>query len=117
MDHDADIDFCDSNLMSRSGAEQQSHNPVAGNDDDKVVDADGEHGDDDRSVATADSRNVRAKLSHPSSPRSCEREIDIIDEARIEPKLESEEPEPRKIRVVVKDVAYTTYRAVLYYVS
>ncbi|KAF8496671.1 hypothetical protein JB92DRAFT_3125987 [Gautieria morchelliformis] len=115
MDHDADIDFCDSNLVSHTGAEQQSHNPVAGNDDEKVVDADGERDDDDRSVATADSRNVRAKLSHPSSPRSCERGIDITDEARIEPKLETEEPGPRKVRVVVKDVAYTTYRAVLYY--
>jgi hypothetical protein len=61
-------------------------------------------------------RNVRPKLSHPSSPGS--RTL----------ALEKQEPEwqhlsksdplygPSKLHVVVKDVAYTTYRAVLYYV-
>jgi hypothetical protein len=62
-------------------------------------------------------RNVRPKLSHPSSPSSTT------------PALEKQEPEwqhvsksdplsgPSKLHVVVKDVAYTTYRAVLYYVG
>ena len=61
-------------------------------------------------------RNVRPKLSHPSSPGG--RALT----------LERREPEwqhvskcdsvhgPTKLHVVVKDVAYTTYRAVLYYV-
>jgi len=57
------------------------------------------------------SRNVRQKLAHPSSPRA--------HSAQISPRhpstVEREAPGPPKLRVVVKDVAYTTYRAVLYY--
>jgi hypothetical protein len=61
-------------------------------------------------------RNVRPKLSHPSSPGSRTLPIE-----RQEPEWQHIKSEPlhgpSKLRVVVKDVAYTTYRAVLYYVS
>ena len=57
-------------------------------------------------------RNVRQKVSHPSSPRA--RNAQIIP--RGPTLVEREVPGPPKLRVVVKDVAYTTYRAVLYYV-
>ncbi|KAG6878495.1 hypothetical protein C0993_005424 [Termitomyces sp. T159_Od127] len=51
-------------------------------------------------------RNVRAKLSHPSSPRSdvnkaLSSRVDVLSNSRIS--------------IVVKDVAYTTYMALLYY--
>ncbi|KAI0036478.1 hypothetical protein K488DRAFT_41045 [Vararia minispora EC-137] len=54
------------------------------------------------------SRNVRAKLSHPSSPRSSH--VPVIFENR-----DDSRKGPRKMCVIVKDVAYSTYRAVLYY--
>jgi len=65
-------------------------------------------------------RNIQPKLSHPSSPRN----LDVA--------LDKDEPDwmklsaqpnakgavgPKKMRVVIRDVAYATYRAVLYYVS
>lgn len=60
-------------------------------------------------------RNVRQKLSHPSSPRSS---------PPLEPPVSTTPynnrsvlPGPSKQRVIVKDVAYTTYRAVLHYVE
>lgn len=64
-----------------------------------------------------ESRNVRPKLSHPSSPRSTgvgfePQEPEWQHIAKSDPV-----PGPSKTRVVVKDVAYTTYRAVLYYLS
>jgi hypothetical protein len=74
-----------------------------------VEPADGDHdgeGDDRKS------RNVRQKLAHPSSPRA--RNAQIIP--RGPTLVERKAPGPPKLRVVVKDVAYTTYRAVLYYV-
>jgi hypothetical protein len=54
-------------------------------------------------------RNVRPKLVHPSSPRS--------NHQNTRPESSSTIPGPQKLRVVIKDVAYTTYRAVLYYVG
>lgn len=117
VDHDADIDFCDSNVGHRSDSEQQSPTVVAGKDHDPTPPSgDGEH-DDDTSVATPGGRNVRAKLSHPSSPRSCARDIGVTEEPIVEAKPQTEGPGPGKVRVIVRDVAYTTYRAVLYYVS
>lgn len=68
-------------------------------------------------------RNTRPKLSHPSSPRS--RDVGLEQPAAplglVEPRSARtvtvpEVPGPKKLRVVVKDVAYATYRAVLYYV-
>lgn len=56
-----------------------------------------------------DQRNVRAKLSHPSSPRSSE-------PVNLSPRL-PELASGSKMTVVVKDVAYSTYLALLYYVS
>ena len=58
-------------------------------------------------------RNVRQKVAHPSSPRASE--VQIIPRG-VAPVMEREVPGPPKLRVVVKDVAYATYRAVLYYV-
>lgn len=57
-------------------------------------------------------RNVRPKLSHPSSPRTRtpmvahERDRSTTSSAR----------GPHKMQVVIKDASYWTYRAVLYYV-
>lgn len=61
-------------------------------------------------------RNVRPKLSHPSSPGNSTLAFD-----RHEPEwqhVSRSDPlhGPNKLHVVIKDVAYTTYRAVLYYV-
>jgi hypothetical protein len=59
------------------------------------------------------SRNVRQKLAHPSSPRARNAQISPHRPATV---VEREVFGPPKLRVVVKDVAYMTYRAVLYYV-
>ena len=74
-----------------------------------VAPADGDH---DGEGEDRKSRNVRQKLAHPSSPRA--RNAQLIP--RGPALVEREVPGPPKLRVVVKDVAYTTYRAVLYYV-
>jgi hypothetical protein len=74
-----------------------------------VEPADGDH---DGEGEDRKSRNVKQKLAHPSSPRA--RNAQIIP--RGPTLVEREVPGPPKLRVVVKDVAYTTYRAVLYYV-
>jgi len=55
-----------------------------------------------------DRRNVRAKLSHPSSPRSSQ-------PINLSPRL-PELASGSKMTVVVKDVAYTTYLGLLYYI-
>ncbi|KAG5654252.1 hypothetical protein H0H81_005495 [Sphagnurus paluster] len=62
-------------------------------------------GDDDQMEQEGE-RNVRAKLSHPSSPRSNQVSL---------PSRPSETSTPPKLTVVVKDVAYSTYLALLYY--
>ncbi len=64
----------------------------------------------------SDGRNVKAKLSHPSSPREPE-EANSIEEELVAQSIEPAIPGPKKVKVVVKDVAYSTYRAVLNYVS
>ncbi|KIJ45648.1 hypothetical protein M422DRAFT_59802 [Sphaerobolus stellatus SS14] len=56
------------------------------------------------STTLPDGRNVRPKLSHSSTPRSVQQPLE-----------RTEFPGPKKTRVVVRDVAYPTYRAVLYY--
>lgn len=65
-------------------------------------------------------RNVRPKLSHPSSPRglvSSEKQQQNQESGwHHVSKSDPTPPGPSKSRVVVKDVAYTTYRGVLYYV-
>ncbi|KAF8463227.1 hypothetical protein DFH94DRAFT_786983 [Russula ochroleuca] len=70
--------------------------------------------DDDHSGEGQDgkSRNVRQKLAHPSSPRASIAQIIPRGPATV---VEKEALGPPKLRVVVKDVAYSTYRAVLYY--
>lgn len=57
-------------------------------------------------------RNVRAKLSHMSSPSG-----GAPVEAGLDSTKEAAFHTPSRLHVVVKDVAYITYRAVLYYVS
>ncbi|TBU26008.1 hypothetical protein BD311DRAFT_763462 [Dichomitus squalens] len=72
-------------------------------------------------------RNTRPKLSHPSTPWS--RDVMLEQEAQmrspppraveilpVQSQPQPDVPGPKKARVVVKDVAYTTYRAVLYYI-
>ena len=62
-------------------------------------------------------RNVRPKLSHPSSPRSRSSPVSVKHESGWHHVSKTDPtPGPSKLRVVVKDVAYTTYRGVLYYV-
>ncbi|KAF9468617.1 hypothetical protein BDZ94DRAFT_1153659 [Collybia nuda] len=52
-------------------------------------------------------RNVRAKLSHPSSPRSSH----SVHLPRV-----PESSSSSKVTIVIKDVAYNTYLALLYYI-
>ncbi|PIL22908.1 hypothetical protein GSI_15604 [Ganoderma sinense ZZ0214-1] len=88
--------------------------------------ADEQEQDQDQSA-----RNTRPKLSHPSTPRTREmaleretqvpssplRTVEILPvQVQDRPPPEVTVPGPTKARVVVKDVAYTTYRAVLYYI-
>lgn len=60
---------------------------------------------------TTEPRNVRQKVTHPSSPR---RTTSIMLSA--DPTVEKYPPRPMT-RVVVRDASYSTYRSVLYYVS
>jgi hypothetical protein len=70
-------------------------------------------GDNDGEGEDGKSRNVRQKIAHPSSPQASNAQITPRGSASV---MEKGVPGPPKLRVVVKDVAYTTYRAVLYYV-
>ncbi|KAI0771134.1 hypothetical protein BD413DRAFT_551227 [Trametes elegans] len=89
---------------------------------------DNEHGTDDGDEQQTQ-RNTRPKLSHPSSPRSRDMTLDQPEvppapsplkqtmSARPEPAAPDDViPGPKKARVVVRDVAYATYLAVLYYI-
>jgi hypothetical protein len=71
--------------------------------------ADGDNGGE---AEDEKARNVRQKVAHPSSPRGG----DQVFPRATTPAVDKEVPGPPKLRVVVKDVAYVTYRAVLYYV-
>ena len=72
-----------------------------------------------------DKRVVVAKLGHPSSPRSktspLEQEpgtsLTVGTVASVLPTFKHPEPDRGKTAVIVRDVAYATYRAILYYVS
>lgn len=67
------------------------------------------------STITGDeSRNVRPKLSHPSSPRS--KDVSLMTDPDFSSCEAPSVPGPKKMRVIVRDVAYATYKAVLYYV-
>ncbi|KAI0357371.1 hypothetical protein OH77DRAFT_1422218 [Trametes cingulata] len=70
-------------------------------------------------------RNTRPKLSHPSSPRSHEMTLGQLEgepepatpvQAARPDRPKPEVPGPKKARIVVRDVAYVTYRAALYYI-
>ncbi|KAI0338892.1 hypothetical protein BDW22DRAFT_1336950 [Trametopsis cervina] len=67
-------------------------------------------------------RNVRSKTSHPSSPREHCAEVTTTDrqlqdsQAQTDSKIDTYIPGPTKIKVVVRDVAYSTYRSVLNYI-
>ncbi|KAI0045686.1 hypothetical protein FA95DRAFT_1495126 [Auriscalpium vulgare] len=63
---------------------------------------------DEDEHTNGEARNVRPKLSHPSSPRSAGAQSTRYEQGSIP-------SGPPKQRVVVRDVAYATYRAVLYY--
>lgn len=66
-----------------------------------------------------ETRNVRPKRSHPSSPRSKDVSVMTDSDCSIRVALLPETtavPGPKKMQVVVGDVAYATYKAVLYYV-
>jgi hypothetical protein len=65
-------------------------------------------------------RNVQPKLSHPSSPRSNHVALGTSAHCWTKPTAPAEVKEvagPKKMRVFIRDVAYATYKAVLYYVS
>ncbi|KAI0263963.1 hypothetical protein BC834DRAFT_924778 [Gloeopeniophorella convolvens] len=76
------------------------------------------HADADADAdADVPERNVRQKVLHPSSPRSAP-PVFVEPAPPLEREHEHEHeaaPGPPKLRVVVRDVAYATYRAVLYY--
>jgi len=74
-----------------------------------------EGGDDSGEGEDEKPRNVRQKVAHPSSPRGANAQIQVIPRSAATP-TDRDIPGPPKLRVVVKDVAYATYRAVLYYV-
>jgi hypothetical protein len=102
-DDEEDDDAMDDSLIDmepvsphQSGADCFASSPA-----ENIVDEDETDGDDQR--------NVRAKLSHPSSPRSSQT-------VNLSPRL-PELVSGSKMTVVVKDVAYSTYLALLYYVS
>lgn len=59
-------------------------------------------------------RNVRPKLSHPSSPRS--KDVSLMTDPDCSNYETPAVPGPKKMQVIVGDVAYATYKAVLYYV-
>ncbi|KAG2155894.1 uncharacterized protein EDB93DRAFT_1335600 [Suillus bovinus] len=65
-------------------------------------------------------RNVQPKLSHPSSPRSNDVALDTNVHNWMKPTAPAKGKEevvgPKKMRVFIRDVAYATYRAVLYYI-
>lgn len=71
----------------------------------------------------SEGRNVKPKLSHPSSPRDEQATTAETDEVVSMLKNDTSSVRgplvlgPIKTKVVVKDVAYSTYRAVLNYVS
>ena len=62
-------------------------------------------------------RNVRSKSKHPSSPRSEVRRPPSLNAERSEAIDNRSGGSDNRIHITVKDVAYPTYRAVLYYVS
>ncbi|KIK94340.1 hypothetical protein PAXRUDRAFT_828092 [Paxillus rubicundulus Ve08.2h10] len=63
-------------------------------------------------------RNVRPKHSHPSSPKT--KDVSLMtdpDQSRLSVlPMRPIPPGPKKMRVVIGDVAYATYIAVLYYI-
>ena len=59
---------------------------------------------------TTEPRNVRQKITHPSSPRRATATLSA------NPSADTYPPRPMT-RVVVRDASYSTYRSVLYYVS
>ncbi|KAG1772339.1 hypothetical protein EDD22DRAFT_860612 [Suillus occidentalis] len=64
-------------------------------------------------------RNVQPKLSHPSSPRSNDVALGTSAHCWTKPTAPAEVKEvagPKKMRVFIRDVAYATYKAVLYYI-
>lgn len=60
---------------------------------------------------TTEPRNVRQKITHPSSPRRT-----TTTALSADPPADKYPPRPMT-RVVVRDASYSTYRSVLYYVS
>ena len=93
--------------------------------DDEVLEYSEQSGIDNADEQDQSARNTRQKVSHPSTPRSRELALEQREtQLRSPPPPPLEPPQrdtealgPRKARVVVRDVAYATYRAVLYYVS
>lgn len=80
--------------------------------------------EDDTQVSSgredAQIRDVRPKLTHPSSPGSHDVALykSESDWTKISALPEAKDiAGPKKMRVVIRDVAYATYKAVLYYVS
>ncbi|KAF9241135.1 hypothetical protein BU15DRAFT_87359 [Melanogaster broomeanus] len=63
-------------------------------------------------------RDARPELSHSSSPRSKDASLmtDLDWSHLTVPPAKPTVPGPKKMRVVIGDVAYATYRAVLYYI-
>lgn len=140
---DSNPDFILKQAQSRTqgtaaiSTEQKHMQPVSGSESSDTLESCTTVPDISIGPADTDERaqyqcNVCAKLSHPSTPRT--REIDLGQdhtERSVSHEVQASDltqgsinasrnlstlPGPKKMHVVVRDVAYATYRAVLYYV-
>ncbi|KIM89085.1 hypothetical protein PILCRDRAFT_812980 [Piloderma croceum F 1598] len=129
--HFEDSDDEDDEMLFNDGADDTGFEPVSDSQNDmssgtldrrdSVVSLPSPAKDTSEDSATVGSdnetegRNVRPKLTHPSSPGGTaaleKQEPGWQHVSRSDP-----QHGPSKLHVVVKDVAYTTYRAVLYYI-
>ncbi|KZT28333.1 hypothetical protein NEOLEDRAFT_1129727 [Neolentinus lepideus HHB14362 ss-1] len=103
LDRDADVELDESKPEKEHPAEPEDV-PMASTSG-EITSASEDWQDVDQ---TESERNVRPKLMHPPSPRTCDKQIEGVSTESV--------PGPSKLSVVVKDVAYNTYLAVLYYI-
>ncbi|KAI0769841.1 hypothetical protein C8Q74DRAFT_1201937 [Fomes fomentarius] len=128
MSNDQDLPIDDTNLqetpvpddLGQASATTMISNKRTSVSGDEVLEFNGQSGTDDVDEQDQSARNTRPKLSHPSTPRSRELALEQQEEPSRSLELRSSRKEPdvlgpKKARVVIRDVAYATYRAVLYY--
>ncbi|OSX60020.1 hypothetical protein POSPLADRAFT_1148932 [Postia placenta MAD-698-R-SB12] len=121
VDTDIDIGEIDNNTHSQVPSYLESH--ANDNGTESWTSITGDDGPHEGQVDLDDNpqRNVRAKLSHPSSPRSVDailtNDVGVQSDIPVPaPRSPQMPPGPLKVQILVEDVAYATYRAVLYYI-